>query len=253
MENLTSTTSALSNSASEFTDAPQTATHISAARLAANRANAKRSTGPRTPRGKARSASNSFKHGLFSLKNFDDFCHDNDMCLAVVDNYLAEFEPVTSIECALVHQLIQFQLRFLQMEALLNTAMRIDDISFIANPPAALPLILRELNLLPTKIQKCIKVIRDEQLRRDENTEIEPIDDLPPLPPHSKETRDKQKPSQRAIAVQRLTSEMLSERFAARIVEKFGHPDLAYTPDRITEQMKIEAKAAADKLFVTMQ
>jgi hypothetical protein len=37
---------------------------ISARKLAANRANARRSTGPRTPEGKRRSRANALKHGL---------------------------------------------------------------------------------------------------------------------------------------------------------------------------------------------
>ena len=41
--------------------------NISAAQLRANRENAKRSTGPRTPEGKARSSRNSFSHGVFSV------------------------------------------------------------------------------------------------------------------------------------------------------------------------------------------
>ncbi|MBM3762905.1 MAG: hypothetical protein FJW36_21980 [Acidobacteria bacterium] len=41
---------------------------MSEAALAANRANALKSTGPRTEKGKLKAASNSLKHGLYSLK-----------------------------------------------------------------------------------------------------------------------------------------------------------------------------------------
>ncbi len=43
---------------------------LSEAQLAANRANSRKSSGPRTPEGLARSSQNSFKHGLFSRNVF---------------------------------------------------------------------------------------------------------------------------------------------------------------------------------------
>ncbi|MFO0284080.1 MAG: hypothetical protein ACK532_19430, partial [Acidobacteriota bacterium] len=53
--------------------------HLSTADLAANRANALKSTGPRSPQGKIIAASNALKHGIFSLSNFNTFVHDNQI------------------------------------------------------------------------------------------------------------------------------------------------------------------------------
>ena len=72
--------------------------------LAANRANAKRSTGPRGPEGKARSRLNSRKHGLTAKtliivgENADDF----DQLRAELTD---EQDPQSALECELVERL----------------------------------------------------------------------------------------------------------------------------------------------------
>ena len=153
------------------------------AALDANRANAAKSTGPRTEAGKARSASNSLKHGLYSLRNFQAFYQDNNLAQSVIANFQAEFEPVTPTEHALLHQLIHFQLRFLHMEHLFGLAMNNRCVSPLANPDSCLLTILRELDRLPTRVQRIIKLLREEIARRKrEFCEIEPIPDPEPLP-----------------------------------------------------------------------
>ena len=76
----------------------------SEAQIAANRLNARKSTGPRTPRGKAAMRRNPLRHGLSaatlvlfyeSEAEFERFRHD----LAL------DFEPVGAEECALVEQI----------------------------------------------------------------------------------------------------------------------------------------------------
>ena len=80
---------------------------LSKRKLAANRANARKSTGPRTPSGKARSSLNALKHGFFAdtvvlpgdkTESIDDF-H------ALCDALRAEFAPVGPLEDILVERL----------------------------------------------------------------------------------------------------------------------------------------------------
>jgi len=159
---------------------------MSPATIAANRANALKSTGPRTTHGKLKAASNSLKHGLFAMRNFDHFIHDHDIALDVALNFIEQFNPITPTEVTLVHQLIHMQVRFLQMEYLYGQTMRarVDDI--LAKPASLLPAILRELDRLPARIQRTIKLLRQEIAGREaatgENFEIEPIPDPPKLP-----------------------------------------------------------------------
>ena len=78
------------------------------AQIAANRSNAARSTGPRTPEGKARSSANALRHGLagrFRVLDTESQA-DFDQLLAL---HLDEFNPATPYELFLVEQIVQSQ------------------------------------------------------------------------------------------------------------------------------------------------
>jgi len=76
----------------------------SAARIAANRANARRSTGPRSADGKRRSSMNALAHGVYAemrvVTDEDRATHD-----AVLDAVLDEFRPVGRYETGLARRL----------------------------------------------------------------------------------------------------------------------------------------------------
>jgi len=85
-------------------------TTASSARLAANQANAQRSTGPRTQEGKAAASQNARKHGLA--------CSDETLARtysaeyqALVSNYLFVFEPQDQVMTDLVHEMTSARLR----------------------------------------------------------------------------------------------------------------------------------------------
>ena len=93
---------------------------VSQARLAANRANAQKSTGPRTAEGKATASRNATTHGLTSKslltptilegesqEDFDDLLND----------YTQRFRPVDGLEARMVHNMvgIEWQLRRMRL------------------------------------------------------------------------------------------------------------------------------------------
>jgi hypothetical protein len=79
-------------------------------RIAANRRNARRSTGPKTPEGKARSSRNARKHGLLSKditlpeENPEDFRQ-------LLQAYCDDLQPVGETEEFLVHEIATCQWR----------------------------------------------------------------------------------------------------------------------------------------------
>jgi hypothetical protein len=81
---------------------------ISARRLAANRANARKSTGPRTPEGKARSRMNAVKHGMLaeSIVVLEDQGESKDELQALRARFRNQIAPQGPWEELLVERLL---------------------------------------------------------------------------------------------------------------------------------------------------
>ena len=78
---------------------------VSAARLAANAANARLSTGPRTSEGKARSAQNARKHGL-TAKDLVIGPEDRDEFNEMLAGFQADVAPQGALQQALFDELV---------------------------------------------------------------------------------------------------------------------------------------------------
>jgi hypothetical protein len=77
---------------------PHTQHPVSPERLAANRAAAAKSTGPRTPQGKARSAQNARKHGFTASTFAVVRLEDVDEVSHLRDDLISVYQPVNSQE-----------------------------------------------------------------------------------------------------------------------------------------------------------
>jgi hypothetical protein len=89
---------------------------VSERRLAANRANAQKSTGPRTPEGKRRSALNATRHGILS-----QVLHLPEEEMAAYDEftapYVASLAPVGQTETELARACADLQFRLHRLSA----------------------------------------------------------------------------------------------------------------------------------------
>ena len=75
-----------------------------AKQIAANRANARKSTGPTTPAGKARARRNSYKHGLLSRELILDWEEEREF-RRLLNALLDEYRPEGATETLLVEQM----------------------------------------------------------------------------------------------------------------------------------------------------
>jgi hypothetical protein len=66
--------------------------------LKANRRNARKSTGPKTPEGKARSSRNAFKHGCAAGDLVLTYEEKEEDLLALTDHWFDHFQPVGALE-----------------------------------------------------------------------------------------------------------------------------------------------------------
>jgi len=82
----------------------------SEAKVAANRRNAERSTGPRSPEGKARSAANAIVHGLTAARMVLPG-EDAAAFTQFVEEGIAELEPVGAMEMTVAHEIISYSWR----------------------------------------------------------------------------------------------------------------------------------------------
>src|SRR5687767_100523 len=93
----------------------------SANQIAANRRNAAKSTGPRTPEGKQRVSANAVQHGFYASK-FTIPGESQEEFEALSAEFMAEYRPIGPVETSLVHQLTLAHSRIMRFSALIAAA-----------------------------------------------------------------------------------------------------------------------------------
>jgi hypothetical protein len=90
-----------------------------------NQANARKSTGPRTPEGKQRSSLNAFKHGLTG-QNMVLAKHEHEAYHLLCDRMHRDLKPKTEPEMQIAHKIIDIHFRLDRLSALESNMFNID-------------------------------------------------------------------------------------------------------------------------------
>jgi len=126
----------------------------STAQVVANRSNAQKSTGPRTPEGKAVAAQNAVKHGLLA-KEVVIKGEDPGEFEFYRDQMLAELAPAGQMESMLAHRIVGLSWRLRRAERLQAAAF--DKLEDQSNPP--------EWVLTPEQASRLLAVIAETGLQ----------------------------------------------------------------------------------------
>ena len=139
---------------------------ISPAKLAANQANAKLSTGPKTGEGKARSASNSLKHG-FSAREIVVKPEKRELFDQFFANYLTDLNPQGALETDLFNMIVHAAWNLRRIRTL-EAEISQDDVDFLLDEQneAKLDRLSRYYKRFESTLLRCTRELRTLQTNR---------------------------------------------------------------------------------------
>jgi len=133
-------------------------THTRQFRAAINRRNAQRSTGPRSPEGKAASSRNRFTHGFCG--QFTLLPHEDQRAFkTLLSNLRVEHQPISPTEHMLVDRLAQHH--WLAQRAIHLQSLAFSDDRPLAEQEKSLALFLRYQVANERAFSKCLKDLRE--------------------------------------------------------------------------------------------
>ena len=138
---------------------------LSEARIAANRENAQKSTGPTSPEGKATARLNSLKHGLTG--KFILFANSEEVNLyeTHVQGYQTQFQPIGPEEVALVQSIADIRWRLNQIPGLEQSLLAMGRAQFVADNPGY------ETRQAETMVELHVRHAQEKELRNLQLTE----------------------------------------------------------------------------------
>jgi hypothetical protein len=175
-------------------NAPRRTNHKQQLRAAINRANAQRSTGPRSPEGKATSSRNRFTHGFCG--EFTLLPHEDQRAFkTLLNNLRVEHQPNSPTEHMLVDRLAQHH--WLAQRAIHLQSLVFSDDRPLAEQEKSIALFLRYQVANERAFSKCLKDLREIKADRT-NARVEFFKDQNRL---SKEMRTLDESDNREYAV----------------------------------------------------